>query len=640
LKLTFALIDQKKEFIKMKRITVILFAGLVIQLHLFAQQLPMPRNIAQAFKNETRSPDGKPGKNYWQNYGKYNISLNITPKTRRVDGTEEIIYTNNSPETIESPIIRLTMNTHRPEAAREQDTTADYLSSGIIIDEYKENGQVKEWKNGVSTRQRVKLTAKLAPKQSVTLSFRWHYILSAQSGREGSLDESSFFIAYFYPRIAVFDDMDGWDTALFTEGHEFYNDFNDYTFEVNVPKNFVVWATGDLLNPNEVLQPEFADRFKQSLTTDKIINIATLAELNAGKVTAQTETVKWKWKAENVPDIALATSDHYIWDGSSVVVDNVTKRRASVQAAYNVEAKDFQKMVEFAKHALDWTSNNYPGIPYPYQKTTVVRGVADMEYPMMVNDSSQENLNFTRFIVEHEILHTWFPFYMGINEQRYGFMDEGWTTAFENLIGKHDLGDEAADGLFKAFRVEGWINNPAADSDLPIITPGDSATGEGFGNNQYGKAALGYLAIKDMLGDAEFKKCLHEFMNRWNGKHPTPWDMFNTFNNVSKKNMNWFFNNWFMSNGYIDLKLAKAEPTKTMYVLQVENVGGFAAPFDVKVVYQDGSKAAFHQTSNVWSENQKVANISFVAGKPIKSITLDGGIFMDANPADNVWMKP
>jgi hypothetical protein len=619
----------------MKKYAIITLAVLFIQLNVTAQSLYMPRNVANAFKNGTRSADGKPGKNYWQNSAKYNISLTITPATRRVDGTETIVYTNNSPETIDSPVIRLTMNTHRPEAAREQDTTTDYLSSGVIIDEFKENGKIKEWKNGVSTVQRFKLDTKLLPKQSVTLNFKWHYILSVLSGREGALDTSSFFLAYFYPRISVFDDVDGWDTTLFTEGHEFYNDFNDYQFDVTVPKNFVVWATGDLLNPDEVLQPEFAKRLKDSMTSDKIVNIATLAELTANKVTAQSPTVNWKWKAVNVTDVALAASDHYIWDGGSVVVDNKTNRRASVQAAYNVEAKDFQKMVEYAKNALSWTSNNYPGIPYPYQKTTVIRGLADMEYPMMVNDSSQENPLFTNFIVQHEILHTYFPFYMGINETRYGFMDEGWTTAFENLIGRANFGEELADRLFKAFRVQGWIEDPGFDTDLPIITPGDSMVGRGFGDNEYGKAALGYLAIKDMLGDAEFKRCLHEFMNRWNGKHPLPWDMFNTFNDASKQNMNWFFNNWFFSNGYIDLKLAGLQPNGMNYKLTVENIGGFAAPFDIQVVYEDGSKDSFHQTANVWKANQKVANVEFIAKKQPKSITLEGGIFMDANPTDN-----
>ncbi len=181
------------------------------------------------------------------------------------------------------------------------------------------------------------------------------------------------------------------------------------------------------------------------MTSDDVIHIATLDELKNNAVTAQKDTLTWKWKADNVTDVAMALSDHYIWDGGSVVVDNATKRRASVQAAYNVEAKDFEKMVEYGRHTLDWCSNNYPGVPYPYQKTTMVRGFADMEYPMMINDSSQKDPNFAKFIAEHEILHTWFPFYMGINERRYGFMDEGWTTAFELLIGRNDFGDQAAE---------------------------------------------------------------------------------------------------------------------------------------------------------------------------------------------------
>ena len=134
-----------------------------------------------------------------------------------------------------------------------------------------------------------------------------------------------------------------------------------------------------------------------------------------------------------------------------------------MQSAYNKEAKDFQKMVEYGKHALEWCSNNYPGVPYPFSKTTIVRGFADMEYPMMVNDSSQRDPNFARFVAEHELLHSWFPFYMGINEQRYGFMDEGWTTAFEHLIGKADLGKKANDELYKNFRVAGWIKGGNVD---------------------------------------------------------------------------------------------------------------------------------------------------------------------------------
>ena len=598
----------------------------------------MPRDVQAAFRNETRTADGKPGKNYWQNTARYNISLNVAPPNKTVTGTEEITYFNNSPSTLENIVIRLTLNSHTPEAAREQPISPDYLTSGVHIDEYRENGKVREWRQRPgATWQNVRLDKKLAPHDSVKISFKWHYDMSVESGREGSLDPTSFFLAYFYPRVAVFDDINGWDRNDFTEGHEFYNDFNDYNFEVNVPKNYVVWATGDLLNPDETLQPEFAGRLKKSFTSDDIIHIATLKELKNNSVTAQKDTVTWKWKAENVSDVAIALSNHYIWDGGSVIVDKAANRRASVQSAYNVEAKDFEKMVEYGKHALDWASNNFPGVPYPYQKTTIVRGVADMEYPMMVNDSTQQDPNFTRFIVEHELLHSWFPFYMGINEQRYGFMDEGWTTAFEYMIGRSDLGDERAEGFFKQFRVEGWIRNPSADQDLPIIIPGDARVGAGFFNNEYGKAALGYLAIKDMMGDDLFKKSLHEFIDRWHGKHPLPWDMFNSFNSASGKNYNWFFNNWFFSNGYIDLAVQNVVPSNNGYTLTIKNIGGFAAPVNVVVNYDGGTSEVLHQTPEIWSGNLKEATVNITAQKKIKSIVLNGGIFMDADESNNRW---
>jgi hypothetical protein len=296
-------------------------------------------------------------------------------------------------------------------------------------------------------------------------------------------------------------------------------------------------------------------------------------------------------------------------------------------------------MVQWARHSLDWLSHNWPGVPYPYEKTTVVQGEADMEYPMMVNDEAFPDTVFSRFVVEHEIAHTWFPFYMGINEQRYGFMDEGWTTAFEYMIGTNDFGKERADGLFKGFRVAGWIGSNAADADLPIINPGDAAGGRGFGDSEYGKAALGYLAIKDMMGDAEFQRMLREFIGDWHGKHTLPWDMFNDFNRISGKDMNWFYKNWFFDNGYIDLAVGPPITTNPgMSTVTIKNIGGKAAPFNLIVTYSDGTTDTLHQTAAIWQADQKTAQFPVMTvAKTIKSLTLDGGIFMDANPDDNKW---
>jgi Peptidase family M1 domain len=622
----------------MKKFAIILFAVVFIHSNLLAQQLYMPRNVTQAYKTGTRSADGKPGKNYWQNSGNYNIKIAVNPETRVVSGTEEIVYKNNSPEPLVNPIIRLTMNIHRPGIGREGSVSDDYLSTGITIDEFRENGAIKAWKPGIETLQGFKLTKKLSQGETVKLSFTWHYTLSKESGREGATEPTSFFIAYFYPRVAVFDDIDGWDTTPFTEGHEFYHDFNNYVLEVTAPKDYIVWSTGDLQNPDEVLQPKFAARLKESYTSDKVINIASISEIKSKTVTVQKDLLTWKWKADNITDVACAVSNNYIWDAGSVVVDKKTGRRASVQAAYNVEAEDYREMVGFVKHALDWCSNNYPGVPYPFSKSTAFRGVADMEYPMMINDSSFPNPMFSKFVAEHEVLHSWFPFYMGINEQRYGFMDEGWTTAFENLIGKEDLGEETATKLFQQFRVGGWALDSSSSSDLPIITPGDQLSGAALGHNQYGKAALAYLALKDLLGDAEFKRCLHEFMNRWNGKHPLPWDMFNSFNDASGKNLNWFFQNWFFSHNYIDVSIENVAKTDKGLTVNLKNIGGFAVPVTFAVTYEDGKTENISKSPEIWSKNQRSTAIEIPTSKKVKSVKIENGIYMDADESNDGWM--
>jgi hypothetical protein len=501
------------------------------------------------------------------------------------------------------------------------------------------NGEQRRWRESSRyfTWQPVPLAMPLLPHDSVKLTFDWHYQVSLISNREGMIDSTTYFLAYFYPRVAVYDDYNEWDQMTFTDTHEFYSDFNDYTVTVNVPKNYIVCGTGTLQQPEKLLQPEFAKRLQASQTSDEIIHIVNSRELQSKNVTAQNDINSWQFKAGNIPDMAFGISDHFVWDASSVVVDDATQRRASVQAMYNDTAADYHHMVSFGRHALSWLSHKWPGVPYPYEKMTVFQGYADMEYPMMANDGSTPDTSFTRFVAEHEIAHTYMPFYMGINETRYGFMDEGWATTFELLIGRDDQGREKAEELYKQFRVDYWIHDPGADEDIPIITPGDVLGGAGLGNNEYGKASLGYLAAKDLLGDALFKKCLHAFMDRWHGKHPIPWDFFNTFNNVSGRNLNWFWNSWFFSPDYIDLAAHKPVANAQGYTLQVDNIGGMAAPFDVNITYTDGSTDTLHQTPAVWQANLQQAQVRIPTKKKIQSLNIDGGIFMDADVTNNVW---
>ncbi|MES2111495.1 MAG: M1 family metallopeptidase [Bacteroidota bacterium] len=616
-----------------KSITLSAFLCLIL-LGANAQTLSMPPEIAKAFTNGTRSMDGKPGKNYWQNHGHYNISITVAPPTRTINGIEQISYINNSPKTLDSLNMKLIMNVHSSRS-----TTAPTVAA-VQVDEFQVNGTKAAWDNtkATSTNYMVPLKKPLAPHDSVKLNITWHYELSKGQGREGVIDSTSFYLAYFYPRVSVYDDYKGWDLQPHTGGLEFYNDFNNYTLNVTVPKNFIVWATGTLQNAEKVLQPEAAKRLQESMTSDSTVHIATAQDLAAKNITAQNSTNTWTWTADNISDMAVGISDHYDWDAASVVVDKATKRRTSVQAAFPDASEDFHHSVQFSRFALDWFSNNWPGVSYPFPKMTAFQGFADMEYPMMVNDNHEKDLGFAELVQDHEIAHTYFPFYMGINESRYAFMDEGWATTYELLIGTIEKGKKTADEFYKKFRVNSWTHGPHA-KEMPIITPSPDVK-FGGGNNAYGKPSLSYLALKDMLGDALFKKALHTYMDNWHGKHPIPWDYFNSMIAGSGKNLNWFFNNWFFTPSYIDLAIDKVEKSGNDYKIVIKNIGGFAVPFDLAVTYADGSGSVTHHTPAIWEKDQKSATITVKASAEIKSVSIDGGIFVDANDKDNVWPAP
>ena len=604
-----------------------------------AQQLYMPRDIQRAYDKGTRSPDGGPGKNYWENHGRYNISIAVSPPGRTITGHETITYFNNSPDTLRGLNMKLIMNIHRPGAARFRPAPDNYLNQGVQIDAFLVNGLKEDWNNktAASTNEMVKLPKPLMPHDSVSLDITWHYELASGHGREGAIDSTSYYLAYFYPRVSVYDDYNGWDTLPFLDAQEFYNDFNNYTLSVTVPKNFIVWATGTLQNPNQVLQPEYARRLAASMTSDSTIHIAAPADLTSKNITAQSETNTWIWKADNISDMAVGISDHYDWDAASAVVDDAAQRRASMQSAFSDTAADFHHAVQFGRNSLAWLSHNWPGVPYPFPKMTSFQGFADMEFPMMVNDSHQSDLHFAQLVQDHEIAHTYFPFYMGTNESRYAFMDEGWATTFELLIGTAEVGKKKADDFYKQFRVTRWIHDRSTTEDLPVITPSSELRG-GYGNNSYGKPSLSYLALKDMLGDELFKKALHNYMTNWNGKHPIPWDYFYSMEKGSGRDLEWFFKNWFFSNGYIDVALQKMTKTSGGYTVLIKNIGGFATPFDVIVTYTDGTSGTFHQTSAVWERDQQLAAVHIKTDRVVKSATIYGGIFMDADPSNNTWV--
>ncbi len=606
----------------------------------------VPRNIEAAIAAGTRTLTGAPGPRYWQNHARYSIDLFLSPPSPTVHGEAEIVYHNESPDTLDHLVFKLIGNIHKPGAARSRGVPPEFLTSGIRIDSFAVNGTVAGFPQGamVFTTPAVGLPEPLLPGDSVHLAIGWRYDL-APSGptgaREGVVDATSFFLAYFYPEVAVYDDYQGWDDIAFNGRQEFYTDFNDYDVRVHVPAGFVVWGTGTLHDPERLLQPGALRRYRASLEADAVVHIATADQMLAGRITTPGPPLTWRFTSSHIPDVAFGVSDHYAWDGTSVVVDSATGRRASVQSAYSADAADYPFMTRWAAHALDYFSRRWPGVPYPYEKSTIFQGDADMEYPMMVNDAAEPDTAISRWVAEHEIAHTYMPFYMGIDQTRWGFMDEGWATAFEYFINRANMGEAWADSLFRAVRVRDWITDPSPAEDVAIITPeeilGASVT---YAHNAYGKPALGYLAVKDLLGDTLFRRALHAYMATWHGRHPSPWDFFYSFNTTTGRDLDWFWQRWFFANSYIDRRLVGVARTGDGYRLSVRNVGGMPAPFDVVLTFADGSTRRVHQTPAVWKADPDMATFTVPTDRPVRAIRLDGGIWMDATPADDGWTTP
>lgn len=623
---------QKQHTRRMYKIFFLLF--LFSSLTAGAQSLYKTRDVAMAYQKGTRSAEGRPGPKYWQNRGRYAISLELEPKTRVVRATEQIDYVNNSPDTLHKIVFKLIMNHHKPTAARWGNVSPDYLTEGVSIDKFLVDGKAGAWKDGMggTATQELALVSPLLPGKSVRFDIDWRYTLAKQYGREGMIDSGSFYLAYFHPRVAVYDDYNGWDMTDHINGQEFYNDFNDYQLNVTVPANYIVWATGELMNSSAVLQADAAKRLKESLSSTSVVRIATKEQHAAGKITRQQKNT-WKFKADNIVDVAVGISNHFVWDGTSAIVDSLTRRRASMQTAYNDTTSSFRTLAAEGAHALNWYSHHYPGVPYPFSKMTAFQGNANMEAPGMINDSSLPGID-NRRVANHEIAHTWFPFYMGTNETRYAFMDEAWASFLELLIAPSFMDSLQADEMYKSGRIARWANNPAAVTDIPIITP-SSELKDAYRTNAYGKPSLAYMALKGMLGDKLFKKCLLEYMDRWHGKHPIPWDFFYTFNDVSGMDLNWFWHNWFFTPYHMDIRAAEINMKGNSYELKVVNTGGFAIPFSVQLLYANGSRKTLDKTASVWEGSQKECTLVLPADENLVSVFLDTGMFVDYRPDDN-----
>jgi hypothetical protein len=596
------------------------------------QPLPVPTNIKSAYDKGTRSVNGKPGKNYWQNSADYDIKINFDPVTRLITGTEEINYTNNSPDTLRPIFFKLYPNLYKKGSVRSMQVKADDLTDGVNISSLTiNNKKIDSNRIDIDGTNMIVAGFPILPKQTIHFSVMWSYTLNKTSHiRTGEIDPGADFVAYFFPRIAVYDDIDRWNLYQYNGNQEFYNDFCHFKAAITVPNTQVVWATGNLLNAKEVLSDKIYQRLQQAEKNDAIVTIVDSTEfLNTTNHVNATNT--WLFEANDVTDFVFACSDHYMWHSTSLVVDKSTGRRTRVDAVFNPKHKDYFDVIHDARKTVEAMSYDFPKWPYPYPHETVFDGLDQMEYPMMVNDNPVEDRMSSITLTDHEIFHTMFPFYMGINETKYAWMDEGWATIGEWIISP--IIDSTIVDDYGVAAVEKTAGN---ETDLPIITL-STETSKSYFTNSYPKPAMGYLFVKDMLGDEVFYKGLHYYIQQWHGKHPMPLDFFNCMNTGSGKNLNWFWRKWFYDNGIPDLSISKVSETGNQKQIIVEMIGSKPLPVDLTIDFADGSTKKIHQTIAVWEKGNKTTTVKFTETKKLKRVELGSVHVPDSNKKNNVW---
>jgi hypothetical protein len=596
--------------------------------------LPVPLNIEQAILKNTRTTNGSPGSQYWQNKGDYSIDVRFDPNTRLVSGSEQITYYNNSPDTISQLLFKLYPNIYQKGSIRDMAVKPEDLMDGVSIANLMIDNvghTVIPVPSGTNLQVPV---SKLLPGNILKVSLDFSYTLNKGSHiRTGAIDSAAFFVAYFFPRIAVYDDIDGWNRYPYVGAQEFYNDFCHFSVSVTVPDKYVVWATGDLKNREDVLASKYISKIADAEKSNGITAIIDSNDLAAGNITTHKPTNTWKFEASNVTDFVFATSNHYLWNSSSLEVDPTSKRRTRVDAVFNPAHKDFREVISFARKTVDYMSYRFPKWPYPYPHETVFDGLDQMEYPMMVNDNPLADKSETVELTDHEIFHTMFPFYMGTNETKYGWMDEGWAT-----IGEWLLSPMIDSAISDEYGMSGYNKFAGKESDLPIMTLTTSLNGISSYLDSYPKPALGYLFVKDMLGDSLFFRGLHYYIKNWNGKHPIPLDFFNAMNTGSGKNMNWFWKKWFYDDGYPDLAFGPVVKTGSEYKVIVNSIGTKPVPVDLTIYFQDNTTQKIHRNISCWENNERKIQINFTSLKKPVKMKLGSLYVPDINQKDNEYI--
>ena len=597
---------------------------------------------------EFRDAAGTPGEAYWQQRADYHIRAALVDD--RIEGTERITYTNNSPDSLTSLWVQLDQNLFRETsygALRAEELDGEVRHGGFFKDggfvisgvraDFEGEATVPEYRTE-DTMMEILLGEPLPPGGSrveVEIDFAFE-IPETGGDRMGQLDIRGgiiYQLAQWYPRVFTYDDVNGWNQSPFLGQGEWYLEYGDFDVELTVPRDFVVVATGELLNPEEVLTPMQRERLAEARLSEETVHIITPDEAGEDRTRPPGDApLTWRFRAENVRDFAWAASDRFVWDAAGW--EDVLIMSAYPEESIGGPASSgWERSTEYLRHSVQYYSEQW--LRYPYPVAINVAGLAlGMEYPMIVFCSWRSRGAFLFSVTDHEIGHTWFPMIVGSDERRYAWMDEGFNTFINYYSGIEFAGGEP---------ILGQLMSPtqiATDTRTPshaVYTPADSIPEAEIGVLAYNKpAAVLVLLREEVLGPEVFDEGFREYIRRWAYKHPQPADFIRTMEDVSGQELDWFFRGWIYEDAILDQAIASVTRAGDTTRVVFENRGGIPMPLEARILYQGGDEQRFDVPVDAWQVDGTY--VLEVLGGFVRNVQIDpDGAMPDVNRGNNVW---
>jgi hypothetical protein len=609
--------------------------------------------------NEMRSASGEPGPRYWQNRADYSIQCRLDTATHSITGEMIVTYTNNSNDALRFIWLQLDQNIYKIDSRASATTTeaGGRWANGGFTDGYQISGlQIESmgaWsapsqQSITDTRMQVWLKNPLAKGEKLRLKMSYQFAIpeygTDRMGRLLTKNGWVYEIAQWFPRMCVYDDLQGWNTMPYLGAGEFYLEYGDIDFSITAPANLIVVGSGELLNPKECYTVTQQKRWEQAAASNTTVTIRSAAEIKETTSRPAATNLTWKFKISNTRDAAWAASKAFIIDAAKIDLPSGKKSLAiSAYPEESIGKNGWQRSTEMVKGSIEYYSKKW--FEYPYPAATNVAGiVGGMEYPGIVFCSSKSIGEELWGVTDHEFGHTWFPMIVGSNERKYAWMDEGFNTFINDLSTEAFNKGEFKPTFFPEPSAPFMVKMTFGDKSDGLYNIPDVIQQNNLGVTAYLKPGQMLAQLREqVLGAERFDMAFKEYIRRWAFKHPSPWDFFHTIENVSGEELGWFWRGWVLNNWKLDVavrdvRYKKGDITNGIEVT-IENLEKMVMPVNVKVIETNGTEHVLSLPVEIWQRGAKWT-FDVPTTSEIKQVSVDPEKKLpDFDRANNTWKK-